>query len=103
MSDQYTVGDNLDALESWLSNIAGGHDPLYTGETPVDIVSMAARDIVHHRKRAMDLKELCERAIEIAEHGDYRNGVTCEAGTSDEGAHGAFQAIEAIKADLEKV
>lgn len=44
-----TIGDHLEALECWLGNIAGGHDELYTGETPVSIVYLAAKEIVNQR------------------------------------------------------
>lgn len=103
MSDQYTIGDKLEALEAWLGNIAGGNEPLHTGVTPMETVLLATKEIVEQRSRVMQLRELCKRAIEVAEHGDYRNGNTCEAGTSDEGVYYAFKAIDDITSELNRI
>lgn len=54
-------------------------------------------DAVRHAKAAKVLagyKEVAERMYHLARHGDYKNGVTDECGTSDEGEWMAGREIE---------
>lgn len=45
MSNNADIITHLEALESWLSNIAGGDDPLYTGMSPTEIANEAGKII----------------------------------------------------------
>ena len=97
------IANNLDALENWLDDIAGGYDDLHTGMAPVFIVTEARNEIYRLETQVKALQKLCDAALHLVTHGDYRNGVTDQSGMLDEGTVRAAEMYDRLQEELKEL